>query len=186
MLEAASQAPDASAKVRQNLALAHALAGDWTAAKAIAATDLPPDAVTARLADWSRIATAEPKARVAMLLGPAPAAGVAPPPGTQVTVHRAVPPTIVIVPRPVQPRAALKTPKPMTIALTMPAAPSPARMGRPAGRLPVRRRGRRRLDTDARPRAAEGTSSRRASPRTACCACRWRTTRTACRRNGCA
>jgi len=44
--------PDADAQVRQNLALALALTGDWTNAKIVASQDLSPDLVDARIAQW--------------------------------------------------------------------------------------------------------------------------------------
>ena len=43
---------DADAQVRQNLALALALTGDWTNARIIASQDLSPDLVDARIAQW--------------------------------------------------------------------------------------------------------------------------------------
>lgn len=53
VLEFATRAPDASAKTRQNLALAYALAGKWNHAKVMAVQDLTPDAADARLAQWA-------------------------------------------------------------------------------------------------------------------------------------
>ena len=44
--------PDADAQVRQNLALALALSGDWTNAKIVASQDLSPELVDARIAQW--------------------------------------------------------------------------------------------------------------------------------------
>ena len=43
VLEAAAREQGADATVRQNLALAHALAGDWTEARTIAAQDVPAE-----------------------------------------------------------------------------------------------------------------------------------------------
>ncbi len=59
-----------SAKSRQNLAYAYALAGNWRAARVMAAEDVPADQLDARLSDWA--ATARPEdyqVRVASLLG---------------------------------------------------------------------------------------------------------------------
>lgn len=69
MLSTAAQAPNATGRTRQNLALAYAIAGEWTQARAVAATDVPASAIPARLAEWSKIATARPSQRVAILLG---------------------------------------------------------------------------------------------------------------------
>ncbi len=62
-----------SAKARQNLAYAYALAGNWRAARVMAAEDVPADQLDARLSDWA--ATARPEdyqVRVAGLLGVSP------------------------------------------------------------------------------------------------------------------
>ncbi|MEP3420592.1 MAG: SPOR domain-containing protein [Erythrobacter sp.] len=59
-----------TSKARQNLAYAYALAGNWPAARVMAAEDVPADQIDARLADWA--ATARPEdyqVRVAGLLG---------------------------------------------------------------------------------------------------------------------
>ncbi|MGN6496700.1 MAG: SPOR domain-containing protein [Tsuneonella sp.] len=57
-------------KVRQNLAYAYALMGDWSSARIMAAEDVPADKLGERLGQWA--ATARPdlaQARVATLLG---------------------------------------------------------------------------------------------------------------------
>ena len=65
----------ADARVRQNLALAHALAGDWTAARTIAEQDLPADQVEARLQQWMSFAKpVRPSDQLAALTGISPAA----------------------------------------------------------------------------------------------------------------
>jgi Flp pilus assembly protein TadD len=75
ILESASRANDADARVRQNLALALALNGDWTNARAVAAQDVPADQLDARIQQWMQMATpgAQSKA-VASLIGVTPAA----------------------------------------------------------------------------------------------------------------
>ncbi|BDI60339.1 SPOR domain-containing protein [Qipengyuania nanhaisediminis] len=65
---------DASAKVRQNLAYTYALAGNWRAARVMAAEDVPADQLDARLSEWAATARAEDhQVRVANLLGVTPA-----------------------------------------------------------------------------------------------------------------
>lgn len=57
-------------KVRQNLAYTYALAGNWAAARVMAAEDVPADQLDARLSQWA--ATAKPEdhmTRVSNLLG---------------------------------------------------------------------------------------------------------------------
>ena len=70
MLTEAARAPDATARTRQNLALAFALSGRWAQARIIAAQDLSLDKVEARMLEWSKLAE-QPDAglRVASLLG---------------------------------------------------------------------------------------------------------------------
>jgi hypothetical protein len=65
----------ADARLRQNLALAHALSGDWTAARTIAAQDLSADLVEARVREWMSLASpARAADQVAALTGIVPAA----------------------------------------------------------------------------------------------------------------
>lgn len=73
LLGAAAREEGASGRVRQNLALTYALAGDWTQARAIAAQDVPADELDARLAKWAEFT--QPKGsydQVATLLGVSP------------------------------------------------------------------------------------------------------------------
>lgn len=75
LLEPAARAPGADARVRQNLALAYALAGDWLKARTTAAQDISPAQLGARMEQWA--ALAQPDAgstRVAALLGVTPVA----------------------------------------------------------------------------------------------------------------
>lgn len=61
---------DVSPKVRQNLAYAYALAGNWRAARLMAAEDVPADQLDARLSEWAALARPEDyQVRVANLLG---------------------------------------------------------------------------------------------------------------------
>ena len=75
VLEPAARDQSADATVRQNLALAHALAGDWNEARAIAAQDVPGDQLDGRIHQWMQLATpASPAEQVASLVGVKPAA----------------------------------------------------------------------------------------------------------------
>src|SRR5690348_8068834 len=75
VLEAAAREKGADATVRQNLALAHALAGDWTEAKTIAAQDVPANKLDARIHDWMQLAQpAKPSDQVTAFMGVTPAA----------------------------------------------------------------------------------------------------------------
>ena len=75
VLDVAARAQGADARVRQNLALANALSGDWTAARIIAAQDISPDLVDARVQQWMALAKpAHSYDQVAALVGVSPAA----------------------------------------------------------------------------------------------------------------
>lgn len=65
----------ATAKARQNLAYTYALAGNWRAARVMAAEDVPADKLDARLSEWAAISAPEKyRARVASLLRVTPVA----------------------------------------------------------------------------------------------------------------
>jgi len=74
-LEPAARADGADARVRQNLALAHAFAGDWVNARAIAAQDVPADQLEGRIQQWMQMASpSKPGEQLAALIGVKPAA----------------------------------------------------------------------------------------------------------------
>ncbi|MGE0179056.1 MAG: tetratricopeptide repeat protein [Sphingomonas sp.] len=73
LLEPAARSHTATARLRQNLALSHALAGDWRRARAIAAQDLSPADVDGRMEQWAAMARPNAGAtQVASLLGVSP------------------------------------------------------------------------------------------------------------------
>ena len=73
VLDAAAREVSADARVRQNLALAHALAGDWSMARTVAEQDLPADQVEARVQQWMAFAKpVRPSDQVASLTGITP------------------------------------------------------------------------------------------------------------------
>lgn len=75
LLEVAARAQGADSRVRQNLALAHALAGDWVQARNIASQDLSADLVDGRIQQWMALAKpANSYDQVAALVGVRPAA----------------------------------------------------------------------------------------------------------------
>jgi D-alanyl-D-alanine carboxypeptidase len=74
VLEPAARDKDADATVRQNLALAHALAGDWNEARTIAAQDVPGNQLDGRIHQWMQLASPKhPSDQVAALVGVTPA-----------------------------------------------------------------------------------------------------------------
>ena len=75
VLDIAARAQGADSRVRQNLALSHALVGDWIAARTIASQDLTADLVDARIKQWMSLAKpAHSYDQIAMLVGVTPAA----------------------------------------------------------------------------------------------------------------
>jgi Flp pilus assembly protein TadD len=74
VLEPTARATGADARVRQNLALAYGLSGDWTNARIIAGQDVPADQIDARIQQWMALATpTHASDQVAALTGIAPA-----------------------------------------------------------------------------------------------------------------
>jgi Flp pilus assembly protein TadD len=70
MLEPAAREPNATGRVRQNLALAYALAGEWQKARVTASQDVSPADLPERLAQWAEFASpGSGRNQVAMLLG---------------------------------------------------------------------------------------------------------------------
>lgn len=98
-LDAAARQVGADARVRQNLALAHALAGDWEAARTVAAQDLAADQLAARLQQWMVMAKpARASDQLAALTGIVP---VASDPGQPVRLALRAEPTRLAVAEPV-------------------------------------------------------------------------------------
>ncbi|MGZ8298720.1 MAG: tetratricopeptide repeat protein, partial [Allosphingosinicella sp.] len=74
LLEPAARAPGVTGRTRQNLALSYALAGEWDKARIIAAQDLSPADLGARMRQWASLAQPGGGAtQVAALLGVTPA-----------------------------------------------------------------------------------------------------------------
>lgn len=74
LLERGARSSDASAQIRQNLALAYVLAGRWAEAQTTASQDLAPHEVGQRMLQWAQMARPRGSAdQVAALLGTRPA-----------------------------------------------------------------------------------------------------------------
>jgi Flp pilus assembly protein TadD len=113
----AARSPDATPKVRQNLALSLALAGRWAEARGVAGADVAPQDLDARMAEWAAFANPTGAAdQVAALLGVRPIVDA----GQPVALALA-PPAPAVVPAqaaPVQ-TAAADAPAPVAVAATM-------------------------------------------------------------------
>ena len=73
MLEPAARVPGADGRVRQNLALSYALAGDWQKARVTAAQDVSPEELNERITQWASFVKPEASwSQVASLLGVTP------------------------------------------------------------------------------------------------------------------
>lgn len=137
VLDPAARSKDADATVRQNLALAHALAGQWEEARVIASQDVPAGQLDGRIQQWMKLASPKSAAdQVASLVGVTPAATDAGQPAqlalnkTDTQVAQAAAPVAapviaaaVAAPTP-QPVAPLPTPAPVQVAVA-PAPPPP-------------------------------------------------------------
>lgn len=111
LLTRAARAPDATPRVRQNLALALALDGQWARAKVVAGQDLDPAGVDMRMRQWAMLAaSADPAVQTAGVLAvaadasdpgrPIGLAYVAPPARMPEQVAAAEPPRVIAVPPP--------------------------------------------------------------------------------------
>jgi Flp pilus assembly protein TadD len=158
VLETAARDKGADSTVRQNLALAHALAGDWTEARTIAAQDVPANQLDSRIQQWMQLASPKsPADQVASVVGikpaaidhgqpirlalrksdtllaqaapaPAPAPVVAAAPAPQPQVAEAAP-----APQPAFVEAvAVPTPAPQAVPAAAPAPPAPRPAPKPA------------------------------------------------------
>ncbi len=73
MLEGAARADGATARVRQNLALAYAMAGDWQRARITASQDLSPADLPRRMEEWASFVQPQTSAhQVAAVFGVVP------------------------------------------------------------------------------------------------------------------
>jgi len=152
VLQSAARAPDADARVRQNLALAYALAGDWTNAKTVAAQDIPGDQLDARIHQWMQIATpGNQSTAIATLIGVTPAA-VDPGQPTRLALNKTNTQMAQSAPLPVQAPApmpqqqvaeAVSPPAPVAVAPAPPpvelAAAAPAAEPMPFVNVPARK-----------------------------------------------
>lgn len=70
LLDLTARSDGGDARVRQNLALAHAIAGDWARSRQVASQDLSGDALEQRMAEWASFARPGAAAsQVASLIG---------------------------------------------------------------------------------------------------------------------
>ena len=121
ILEPAAREVGADSRVRQNLALAYAFAGDWTAARTVASQDVPADQLDARIQQWMVLAKpARASDQVASLIGVTPAVDPGQPlrlalKGTDARMAALVPVTpqaAEVAPQPAQEMAAVEAPQP--------------------------------------------------------------------------
>jgi hypothetical protein len=137
----------ATARVRQNLALAYAFGGDWQRARTIAAQDVSPAELSNRMTNWASLAqrSGSPD-QVAAMLGVSPAHDVGQP--AQLALSRpvqapaavqapalafaAAEPVEVATPMPGTARPAAQAPAPIVFAVAQPAVPAPAPVAAPA------------------------------------------------------
>jgi Flp pilus assembly protein TadD len=125
LLEPAARAPGATGRVRQNLALAYALAGDWEKARVTAAQDVSPAELGSRLEQWAALAKPGGGAvQVASLLGVTPSAADAGQPVRLALAEPQAEPTALAAAGPL-PEPAPETVAPSASAALAEAAPVP-------------------------------------------------------------
>jgi Flp pilus assembly protein TadD len=129
VLDPAARQVGADATVRQNLALAHALRGDWAEAKTIAAQDVPAGQLDARIQQWMQLASPKHASdQVAALVGVTPAAVDAGQP-VQLALNKSdtgqAQAAVQPVPAPAPQRAAQTAEAPAKPAFVATAAPEP-------------------------------------------------------------
>lgn len=121
LLETAAREPGANGRIRQNLALAYALAGDWRKARVTAAQDISPADVDARMAQWAAFAQpAQANVQVASLLGVTPADDAGQP--TRLALAPVAEPVVMVVAEP----APAVAPTPVEVAIAPAPVPAPA------------------------------------------------------------
>ena len=131
-LEPIARAQGADSRVRQNLALAYAFAGDWTNARTVAAQDVPANQLDNRIHQWMQLANpAHPSDQVAALIGVTPAAADPGQP-TRLALRGGAPlqaeaaPTAQLQVAEAAPIADFAPPPPPVMAQAAPQAPAPA------------------------------------------------------------
>jgi Flp pilus assembly protein TadD len=138
ILNEAARMGGADGQVRQNLALAYGLSGDWTMARVVAAQDVPPEQLDARIQQWMVMATPSRQSdQIAALTGVTPSADPGLPqrlalkgaPANEAFAHLFVPqaqpsvePRPVIADIPALPPVAYPEPLPMTEIAAVPPA----------------------------------------------------------------
>lgn len=126
ILDHAARQPGADSTVRQNLALAQALAGNWDEARVIAGQDVPANQLDARMHQWMQIAQPVHAAdQVAAVVGVSPAVRD---PGQPMqlalnTVDPHQPRQIAVAPLQVTEAASSKIPLPQSAQVSAPASP---------------------------------------------------------------
>ena len=138
VLEPAARDTGADSRIRQNLALAYAFAGNWDSARTIAAQDVPGDQLDARIKDWMKLATpGQPTAKIASFLGVTPAASDAGQP-TRLALVKLIPSVQQAEAAPPAPKmpdiAPPPAPEPVAAPVEVAAAAAPA----PVAQAPAR------------------------------------------------
>lgn len=124
VLEFATRAPDATAKTRQNLAFAYAMAGKWNNARVMAVQDLTADAAEARLGEWALLVRpAANYSQVAAVLGVTPGSDAVQP--ARLALAPLAAPVQAAQVTPAQVFAEKPAPAPVAVATAEP-APTPA------------------------------------------------------------
>lgn len=135
-LNAAARGPDANAKVRQNLAFAYAMAGNWTQARAIASQDLQGEQVNQRIAQWAMLSRPQTTAdQVAGILGVTPVADAGQPVALALGVVAPQPTALASVEAPVTAEEVASAAPAVSVALEETAQAAPVQVAEVADRV---------------------------------------------------
>ncbi|HYI47679.1 MAG TPA: tetratricopeptide repeat protein [Allosphingosinicella sp.] len=129
VLESAARSPMATPRTRQNLALAYAFAGEWRRARAIAAQDISPADIDARMAQWAVLARPGAGAdQIASLLGVRPGADSGQPGALALASSGAAPAAVVAEVAPMPATVAAPVPSRAQFAPARSRAPEPVEL----------------------------------------------------------
>ncbi|NCP15159.1 MAG: SPOR domain-containing protein [Sphingomonadales bacterium] len=132
LVNAVRSAETTTPKLRQNLAYTYALAGNWRAARVMAAEDVPADQLDARMSQWAAMAAAEQyQQRIASLLDVSPRADSGQPVQLALVNNPDQDTQMAAAEMPMPSQAALAMAEPVAPALT-PAPASAAAAAQPA------------------------------------------------------
>jgi Flp pilus assembly protein TadD len=138
MLVNAVRQPGATAKTRQNLALAYALDGRWRESRAVAMQDTTPDRINDQIAGWAALASPNATSnRVAAMLGVTPAKDPGQPTALALAQPAPADTAVAVALADPTPKTDLAAPVAPDAPVTSAASPAPVAPAEVAAQIPV-------------------------------------------------